>query len=93
MSTFKGFVNELNGISIDLFTKKNWESDVFFLSHCHTDHMKGLDYNFIHMLETNPTKCVYMSKVSSVIIKHKLSGDFVKPLSINGKCNCNNILY
>ncbi|KFM65290.1 Protein artemis, partial [Stegodyphus mimosarum] len=47
MSTFDGVIKEYPLISIDRFLKEeecdNYASTVYFLSHCHTDHMKGLE--------------------------------------------------
>lgn len=43
MSTFSGIIDEIEHISIDNFTGINLNSKLFFLSHCHTDHMKGLN--------------------------------------------------
>lgn len=42
MSTFDGFLDEIENVSIDRFTEENFKSKLFFLSHCHTDHMIGL---------------------------------------------------
>lgn len=42
MSTFGGLLEEIKDISIDRFDGDNVQSKVFFLSHCHTDHMVGL---------------------------------------------------
>jgi len=36
MSTFPGFIEEIDGISVDRFLEENAErSTAFFLSHCH----------------------------------------------------------
>ncbi|KAK7869233.1 hypothetical protein R5R35_000864 [Gryllus longicercus] len=45
MSTFNGIVREIPNISIDRFDGFNLRSTVFFLSHCHADHMQGLFTN------------------------------------------------
>lgn len=42
MSCFPGIVTEIPGISIDNFADENLKSTVYFLSHCHSDHMVGL---------------------------------------------------
>ena len=43
MSEFAGPISELPGVSIDRFNGDNLESMVYFLSHCHTNHMLGLN--------------------------------------------------
>ena len=43
MSEFAGPISELSGVSIDRFNRENLKSTVYFLSHCHTDHMVGLN--------------------------------------------------
>ncbi|KAK0404782.1 hypothetical protein QR680_017623 [Steinernema hermaphroditum] len=42
MSSFPGRLRESDEISIDQFSGTNLSSSVFFLSHCHHDHMVGL---------------------------------------------------
>lgn len=66
MSTFGGLIDELPGISIDKFNGLNLHSKVFFLSHCHTDHMDGLS-DAIYDLP-GP---LYLSNVSAVFIQRK----------------------
>lgn len=65
MSTFSGIIDEIENISIDNFLGDNLKSKIFFLSHCHTDHMKGLNN---HCALPGP---LYLSEVSAVIIKRK----------------------
>lgn len=43
MSCFAGKTNEFCNVSLDRFDGNNLESTVYFLSHCHSDHMIGLD--------------------------------------------------
>ena len=43
MSEFAGPISEFLGVSIDRFNGENLKSKVYFLSHCHTDHMVGLN--------------------------------------------------
>ena len=43
MSEFAGPITDFPGISIDRFNVLNLKSTVYFLSHCHTDHMVGLN--------------------------------------------------
>lgn len=73
MSTFDGVIKEYPLISIDNFLEKcnNFNSTVFFLSHCHSDHMKGLHHsNFFQLLESRCFSKIYMSDVSEHIIKN-----------------------
>ena len=42
ISKVSGPISELPGISIDRFNSENLKSLVYFLSHCHKDHMVGL---------------------------------------------------
>ena len=61
MSTFKGEIEEIPGISVDEF---NNNAKCFFLSHCHSDHMKGLS-----ALKTQAN--VYMTSISALFIRKK----------------------
>ncbi|KAG4066946.1 hypothetical protein HA402_007694 [Bradysia odoriphaga] len=63
MSTFTGVMKEFPSLSVDRFDNENLKSTVFLLSHCHADHMLGLD---------NPNGIpgpLYLSPISSVIVK------------------------
>lgn len=66
MSTFNGRLSEIPNIAVDRFDGPNLtNARVFFLSHCHTDHMVGLD---------NPDGLpgpLYLSSVSAVIIRRQ----------------------
>lgn len=66
MSTFGGLVDEILGISIDRFDGLNLNSKIFFLSHCHTDHMVGL----AEAKDDLPGP-LYLSEVSEVFIRRK----------------------
>lgn len=61
MSTFAGIMNELKCISVDRFDDENLNSKLFFLSHCHMDHMVGLSDGIPGPL--------YVSSISSIIIR------------------------
>ena len=43
MAEFAGPISEFPGVSIDRFNGEDLKSTVFFLSHCQTDHMVGLN--------------------------------------------------
>lgn len=40
MSTFNGKIEEIPGVCVDKFDDNNFK--FYFLSHCHTDHLQGL---------------------------------------------------
>lgn len=61
MSTFNGEIAEISGISVDNFSLN---VECFFLSHCHTDHMKGLD-------KLKTAKPIYATAISALIIRRK----------------------
>lgn len=66
MSTFLGFIEEIPGISVDQFTKA--KSSIYFLSHCHTDHMEGLTNEFFKHLQQN-NKYLYCSEISKIFLQ------------------------
>lgn len=79
MSTFGGRFREISGISADRFDDINLSSKVFFLSHCHTDHMVGLE---------NPDGLpgpLYLSAVSAVIIRRQYPKIKLVDLKTGGK--------
>lgn len=68
MSTFDGIIEEIPKISIDEFTGNNLKSDIFFLSHCHSDHMKGMNnFKFLDVLRKENTY-LYASPISIKIL-------------------------
>lgn len=75
MSTFGGHLREISGVSVDRFDGINLSSKVFFLSHCHTDHMIGLDN-----LDGLPGP-LYLSPVSAVIIRRQYPK--IKVMAVN----------
>lgn len=86
MSTFSGFLDGINeNVSIDRFTEFNMRSKVFFLSHCHMDHMIGLN----DISDESPLPGpMYLSEVSQIIIQRRYPA--VKnliPLKLGGKFN------
>lgn len=84
MSTFNGKLTEIDGVSVDEFTEKNITSRAFFLSHCHTDHMRGLNDLSSHL--TNGS-FVYMSPISTIIINRTYPNlkSFIRQLAVDGK--------
>lgn len=66
MSTFGGLIEEIAKISIDKFDGPNLNSKLFFLSHCHTDHMVGL-----FDAKNDLPGPLYLSEVSAVFVQRK----------------------
>ncbi|KYM94225.1 PREDICTED: protein artemis-like isoform X3 [Cyphomyrmex costatus] len=70
MSTFSGLIEEIPGISVDRFDRQNMNSSAYFLTHCHIDHMHGLNNEFFdHLKQYN--KYLYCSRISKVILENK----------------------
>lgn len=67
MSTFPGLIAEIPGISVDRFDEGNINSSVYFLSHCHSDHMRGLGDDFFSSL-TQSNKYLYCSPVTKAFL-------------------------
>ncbi|XP_046468807.1 protein artemis isoform X1 [Neodiprion pinetum] len=67
MSTFLGQISEIPGISVDRFDGENLKSSAFFLSHCHSDHMKGLSSSFFNYLINSDTY-LYCSPISKAFL-------------------------
>ncbi|XP_076763497.1 elongation factor 1-delta isoform X2 [Xylocopa sonorina] len=67
MSTFLGLIEEIPGISVDRFDEENLGSSIFFLSHCHLDHMNGLSNNMFMNLHSNQ-KHLYCSPITKVLL-------------------------
>lgn len=64
------------------FDGDNLNSYAYFLSHCHSDHMQGLDYGFHELLNERKNVFLYTSPISAEILKvlqPKVSSK-VKPL-------------
>ena len=69
MSEFGGPVEEFPLVSIDRFDNENLNSTVYLLSHCHTDHMVGLDaVAFAKRLKYKSLK-LYCHQVSVALLK------------------------
>lgn len=84
MSTFGGKIKEIPYITVDRFNGEYWNSEVYFLSHCHTDHMIGLsDTLFWKHLEDH-NKFLYASNISCKILAQMFpsSSEYTKELCI-----------
>lgn len=90
MSTFSGFLDGIEYVSIDRFTEFNWKSKIFFLSHCHMDHMIGLNNITPELQLPGP---LYLSEVSSIIIRRRYPAiKNLVSLKLGGKHNnCHSI--
>jgi len=74
MSCFEGRVKELKNVSIDCFENGNIYSTAYFLSHCHTDHMKGLrSYVFQNRLRNEARVYLYCSVITAHILTAQTS--------------------
>lgn len=102
MSTFFGLIEEIPGISVDRFNEENLNSSAYFLSHCHTDHMQGLNCEFFkHLQQCN--KYLYCSRISKLFLKSKnfyiescvkdISLDRKVRIEYKNKANDKNILF
>ncbi|XP_040576764.1 protein artemis [Lepeophtheirus salmonis] len=71
MSSFKGLFSNLPGISCDHFRGEAEVNDQFFISHCHSDHMVGLDKLAPLLCRRNSVRVnhrIYCSMISKVFI-------------------------
>ncbi|XP_063979991.1 protein artemis-like isoform X1 [Diachasmimorpha longicaudata] len=69
MSTFRGIIEELPGISMDRFQEENRScSTVFFLSHFHTDHLEGLNTHFFEQL-VSKKQYLYCSPITKTFLR------------------------
>ncbi|KAL4226148.1 Protein artemis [Mactra antiquata] len=88
MSCFEGLMQEYDRVSLDRFDGRNLQSTVYFLSHLHEDHTRGLNGDlFMNRLKSNKDIFLYCSEVTKVLIEaspkyHKIS-PYVKCLDIN----------
>ncbi|KAL3268904.1 hypothetical protein HHI36_007991 [Cryptolaemus montrouzieri] len=69
MSTFGGKIKEIPGISIDRFDRNNLDSQAYFLSHCHIDHMVGLNTSEFQGILKERNCFIYVSHVTKAILK------------------------
>lgn len=69
MSCFAGKTREFPDISLDRFDSDNLNSVVYFLSHCHSDHMIGLEApEFAARLSTYPSIKLYCQTVTAGLL-------------------------
>jgi len=86
MSSFLGLMKEIPGISVDRFDGENLNSFAYFLSHCHTDHMEGLNSNFLkHLQQCN--KYIYCSPISKIFLEAMFgyTNSYIRDIPINEK--------
>ena len=99
MSELAGPISDFSGVSIDHYNDENLKSTVDFLSHCHTDHMAGLNepelfeklkhYNF--KVFCNKTSAALLSALPLYLpltpyIK-QLDSDNEKTLKVSSECD------
>nr|CDP99653.1 Bm10789, isoform c [Brugia malayi] len=72
MNAFCGRFNECNWISVDQFHSNNLKSSAFFLSHCHSDHMQGLDGDQFYELIKGKFAVLYCHKISKIFLGSEL---------------------
>jgi DNA cross-link repair 1C protein len=69
MSTFGGLMREYRQFSIDRFDGHNLRSQQFFLSHCHQDHMVGLDLPaFARVLQDKSSAKLYVHEITVTLL-------------------------
>ncbi|XP_046577035.1 protein artemis-like [Haliotis rubra] len=69
MSCFQGLMWEYTSVSLDRFDGRNLSSTVFFLSHCHKDHMVGLHSSRFHeKLQSRMDIFLYCSAVTQTLL-------------------------
>jgi DNA cross-link repair 1C protein len=68
MSSFPGKIREYDFVSMDRFNNENLRSSMFFLSHCHQDHMEGLDDPlFVALLKDKKLK-LYCHEITAALL-------------------------
>ena len=84
MSCFGGQMNIYKNFSIDRFDGLNLNASAFFLSHCHSDHMVGLDSQLlINRLKAKATTKIFMSEVTKVLIVEDDRYKHLKPYIVD----------
>ncbi|CAF0829064.1 unnamed protein product [Rotaria sp. Silwood1] len=89
MCTFNGILKEYPWISIDSFLQTNCHlSQVFFISHIHTDHLRGLDEpTFAQYITNNRSIRIYCSEASrhflSILPAYKHLSQFYSVVNVD----------
>ncbi|XP_052780861.1 uncharacterized protein LOC128217634 [Mya arenaria] len=88
MSCFGGLMKEYDRVSLDRFDGRNLQSTVYFLSHLHEDHTKGLGVPILFKrLKSNKDIFLYCSEVTQVLLlasqKYRHLKPYIKSLPIN----------
>lgn len=85
-SSFPGKIPEIPGIAVDNFEAHNLRSRAYFLSHCHSDHTKGLFSKDLLTTVAENGVYIYMSALSAAIVADDCKGSIlmesIKPLDI-----------
>uniref|UniRef100_A0AAF5PP59 Protein artemis n=1 Tax=Wuchereria bancrofti TaxID=6293 RepID=A0AAF5PP59_WUCBA len=68
MNAFCGRFSECNWISVDQFHSNDLKFSAFFLSHCHSDHMHGLDDDQFYKLIKGKFAVFYCHKISKIFL-------------------------
>ena len=80
MSCFGGQMKVYKEISIDRFDGYNLNASAFFLSHCHSDHMVGLESEILkNKLQTQRSVYLYTSEVTKVLLMEDDRYQFLEP--------------
>ncbi|KAM3723788.1 Protein artemis [Dirofilaria immitis] len=97
MNSFCGRFNECNWITVDQFGLDNLKSSAFFLSHCHTDHMQGLDSDQFYELIESKTAAFYCHRISKILLssencyarllEHIVPKNYGEKFTITAICN------
>ncbi|XP_049783404.1 protein artemis-like [Schistocerca cancellata] len=90
MSTFGGRMQEIPDVSVDNFENENLRSTAFFLSHAHTDHMRGLhEVAFYERLQTAEREgynvylyCTDITRVYLMNMSGKKLNKYIKVLQL-----------
>jgi DNA cross-link repair 1C protein len=75
MSTFCGEISEIPGIGVDNFS--NTSLKCYFVSHCHSDHVRG-----IGDLQNSDKPVIYTTELSALILRRQYPDLNIKQLEI-----------
>ena len=68
MDVFHGKIDGFPEISVDYFLGSSLHCSKFFLSHCHTDHIKGLDSQEFKSVIHNQRVKIYCTRVTASLV-------------------------